>query len=363
MIDPDSYFTIYLIFVSILTFVCSDQYSKYSNARLDSSASGNYIGATVIAVIFILFIGLRPKSGVFIDMMNYDSMYRMTSGNAFEFDYDANNYIFDNFFAYFSSNSFPIELFFLIIAALYFGGIYVSCKRLFPNDTLYAFVIYAGAFSTFSYATNGIKAGAAASIFLWAIGYYDRKLICALLMLVSLGFHHSMVLPITAFGICWLYRNPKSYLVWWVLSLFIAAAHITFFQSLFGGIADESGALYLTIGDGGYRTAFRLDFIIYSSIPVFLGYYIINTLRYRSKIYNLFYCTYLLTNSVWMLCMYASFTNRIAYLSWFMLPIVLIYPFFDKAFVINQYGKLNIVAWCHLGFTIMMQVVYYGFIK
>lgn len=37
--------------------------------------------------------------------------------------------------------------------------------------------------------------------------------------------------------------------------------------------------------------------------------------------------TYLLTNGVWVLLIHANFSNRFAYLSWFMMPWVLLYPF------------------------------------
>ena len=42
---------------------------------------------------------------------------------------------------------------------------------------------------------------------------------------------------------------------------------------------------------------------------------------------------YLLTNALWVLVIHASFSNRFAYLSWFMMPWVLLYPFVP--------GKLN----------------------
>lgn len=363
MIDPKIYYNVYLLFVSILTIVYSFKYASYPNERLTINVPHKKLPLFFIASLFILFIGLRPISGVFIDMMNYNASYGLHLGRIYAFTLDTNNFIFDNLFYYLASSNYAIEVFFFIIATIYFGGIAIACQKLFPKDAVYAFVIYAGAFSTFSYATNGIKAGAAAAIFLCAIGLYKKKLISIILLILSLGFHHSMVLPIVAFIICKYYRNPKFYLIVWVISLLIAAAHITYFQTLFGGMTDDHGASYLAMDNSGYRTGFRLDFVIYSSAPVILGYYIINKWRYSSKTYNFIYCLYLLTNSVWMLCMYASFTNRIAYLSWFMLPIVLIYPFFDKPFIRNQYRKLNVVVWCHLGFTLMMTYVYYIFIK
>ena len=59
--------------------------------------------------------------------------------------------------------------------------------------------------------------------------------------------------------------------------------------------------------------------------------------------------------------MYAEFTNRIAYLSWFMYPIVLIYPCYaikDKLhpLVLNRQK----IVLCHLAFTLFMDLVYYA---
>lgn len=363
MIEPQLYYGIYLTIIFILTLICSNQYSRYTDDRLQVRQYNRSLFPFIVAVFFILFIGFRPKSGIFIDMMNYDTMFKLLDGQKFDYSTEDTNVVFDNLFKFFATSGIDVEIFFLIMAALYFGGILIACRKIFPKDYFYAFVIYLGAFSTFSYATNGIKAGVAASLFLCALGFYKRKYICILFLLLSLGFHHAMVLPIVAFICCLLLRRPKVYLYIWILSLIIAAAHITFFQSILGSFADESGAEYLTVSELGYRSGFRLDFIIYSAAPVVLGYYIIKKFKYNSRTYNLLYSTYLLTNAVWMLCMYASFTNRIAYLSWLMLPIVLTYPFFDTNFIKNQYQKINVVAWGNLGFTIMMQVIYYGFIK
>jgi hypothetical protein len=129
-------------------------------------------------------------------------------------------------------------------------------------------------------------------------------------------------------------------------------------------MSDESGAGYLSTAEtDGITNGFRPDFIFYSSFPIIAGYYAIIRNNYQSKFYTFIFNVYLLTNAIWMLCMYASFTNRIAYLSWFMLPIVLVYPFFDKQFVSRQYKKLNFVAGWHLMFTVLMQVIYYGLLK
>lgn len=366
MIDGGSYEGIFLTIITIFTIVISYKYSIYSDPELIHKSKFSKAPSLFLTIFLIIFIGCRPLHSAFLDMWNYTEYYNHNLGVPFSFDLDKTNFIFDNLFSYLSSRYADIVIFFIIMAALYLGGIYIACDKLFPNDTLYALIIYLGAFSTFSYATNGLKAGAAASIFLLALGFYDKKVICALLLWISLGFHHAMILPIYALVICYFYRKPKFYLALWFICVMIAYAHIDFFQSFFQDLADEEGSGYLSTSayeSGGYYTGFRPDFILYSAFPIFVGYWAIFRNNYISKFYNLIYCTYLLSNSIWMLCMYASFTNRIAYLSWFMLPIVIVYPFFDKYFTINQYRKLDIVAWCNLGFTLFMTLIYYRLIK
>ena len=119
------------------------------------------IGKLPIFMAFlILFIGLRPESYVFVDMMNYIETYHAFYENTqFVWDWTTENFIFDNIFAYIGSRNLGTSFFFVIIAAIYFGCAYWGIRRLFPRDTAIAYLTFLGAFSTFSYATNGIKAG------------------------------------------------------------------------------------------------------------------------------------------------------------------------------------------------------------
>ena len=360
--SPSLYEPIYLLLVTLLTIGCMIQYASYSTSRvrLTHTVSPS-VGSIMLTLFFALFIGFRPISGVFVDMMNYNIFYQYTFGSPFNFDWDAKNLLFDNLINWMSSECLPIQFFFVTIAVIYFGGIYVACRKLFPNDSLFAILIYLAAFSTFSYGTNGIKAGAAASLFLVAIAYRRQWTVAIPFLLLSYGFHHSMHLPIAAYIAAMLVRRPKYYLAFWLLCFALAAAHVTFFQELFAGMTDEQGAGYLqTSGtDWGGKVGFRLDFVLYSAAPVVVGCYAIFRRHIQSGLYNFIYNIYLLINGVWMLCMYANFTNRIAYLSWFMLPIVLIYPFLREQIGGNQYKTLNYIAFGHLAFTLFMAIIYY----
>ena len=142
----------------------------------------------------------------------------------------------------------------------------------------------------------------------------------------------------------------------------MAFLHVSAFQELFSGMADEHGAVYLSglNTDWGGKNGFRLDFVFYSALPVAVGYYAIYKRGLKSEMFSFLYNTYLLTNAVWMLCMYASFTNRIAYLSWGFLPVVTMYPFFTKEFIPKQYKYANYVVWYQLLFTLAMHLIYYA---
>lgn len=354
------YQSIYLVIVLILSFIAMSQYSSGVLNRVDRKSTANVPLTFCVLLVMILFIGFRPIHKVFYDTVVYANYYSHLWGESFYFEWETENLIFDNFLSFMACSRIPLEIFFLIIAAVYFCGIFIACKKLFPKDVLLAFVVYLAAFSTFSYATNGIKAGAAASLFLVALAYNDKKCLSILIALLTYGMHHSMKLVIIAYLITLLIRKPKYYFIIWGFSFLIAALHITWFQHFFAGFTDEHGAEYLL---SNQHSGFRIDFIIYSAVPIIIGYWLIFKRKLRSKTYSLILSLYLLTNSVWMLCMYSSFTNRISYLSWFLYPIVILYPFVNLSWSNKQYVYLKYVVWGHLGFTLFMHVVYYGFLK
>ena len=364
MINPLYYQDIYLGVVSLLTIIAIAAYSRYHDDRLYSDARpGLSFAALALTIAVIIFIGYRPVSGVFVDMVNYRDYYNVLIGKPFTFDTNAQNYLFDNIFRWMASSHMPLQWFYVMCAAVNFGLLFIACRKLFPQDTVIAIIVYLGAFSTFSYATIGIKAGMAASAFLCAIAYKRHWLVAALFLLISLGIHHSMTLCIGAYLCAYFYTNTKVYLWLWGIAVILAVLNFTAIQDFFASLSDETGAGYLAsqnAADWGGKSGFRLDFLIYSAMPVAIGYYAIIRCRLRSKMYSFIFNTYLVANTVWMLCMHANFTNRIAYLSWLMLPIVMIYPYLRCHFVRGQYRKLNYVVMGHLLFTLAMHFIYYA---
>lgn len=362
MIPAAYYKTIYLIIVTLMSLVAYIQYQHRNGLREFKHTT---IDATTGALVLfmVLFIGFRPVSGQhFGDMVNYASWYGIFyEGVPFHFDRDTDNILFDNLYAWWGSERLGYTSFFACIATIYFGASYLGIRKLFPSHRLTAYLVFLSAFSTFSYATNGIKAGAAASLFIWAIGYRENLKVCIPLILISWGFHHSMVMVVAGFVLTLFMKNPKWYFYGWVFCFLMAALHITAFQHFFSDFTTEHGADYLLTegGNEGTKGGFRIDFILYSAMPILVGYYAVFKKKMRlSPLYKDLLNLYLVLNGTWMLCMYASFTNRIAYLSWFLYPIVLIYPFLQEQWGKSRYKTFGLVMLGHLGFTLFMNIIY-----
>ena len=365
MIAASNYYTVYLIIVTIITFFVGYKYNR-KNGNITHPLKKQKNLSTLLLVLFMVtFIGFRPESPVFVDMMNYTEFYHgLYKNTIFVFNTETDNLIFDNYIAWVGAKDLGTTFFFFSIAVIYFICTYIACKRMFPRDTLAAYLVFLAAFSTFSYGTNGIKAGAAASIFLMAMSYRNNLKICIPLMLVSWGVHHSMTVPIIAFVLTCLYKNPKVYFVGWCFCLLIAITRITFFQNLFAEIlSDSNGINYLNDvnSDWGGKSGFRIDFVIYSIMPILIGYWAIYKKKIQlSKLYIQLLNLYITINGTWLLCMYANFTNRIAYLSWFLYPIILIYPFLNENWGQSRYKTFSKVMLIHLGFTLFMKFIYYA---
>lgn len=355
-IPAERYYDIYLILVTLFSVINISKFNVYKTNKSDK------LVAFIICTIFVIFLGTRPISPVFVDMPHYFGLYNRWSG-PFTFNYDTQNLLFDNIECYLASIQFDPTLHYVLFAAIYYGCILIASNKFFPDNVTISFLCYCAAFSTFSYCVNGYKAGSAAALFLVALAYRNKVWLSILLGIISCGFHHSMIMVLCSYAVVLCFKNSKYYFVLWIFSFLCAATHITLFQNFFGNFlnnnGDEHGAGYLI---GATGSGFRLDFILYSAMPILVGYYAIYKKNIESQMYNTLLNLYLMTNSMWMFCMYANFTNRIAYLSWFMYPIVLIYPLFKENWSNNQYKIAKKIAYAHLGFTIFMQVIYYGFL-
>jgi hypothetical protein len=216
------------------------------------------------------------------------------------------------------------------------------------------------AFSFWAYGTNGIRNGIAGSFFLLGISR-EKRLWQLVWIILAIGFHKSLILPVGAFVLANFYNNPKKLIYLWLgcipLSLVAGGFFETFFATL--GFEDDRVSYLTEVADASQfeNTGFRWDFLVYSATAVFAGWFYIFKRNYKDKVYFWLYNTYILTNAFWILVIRANYSNRFAYLSWFMISLVIVYPLLKQYIVSKQYKKIGIILFGYFSFTFIMNLL------
>ncbi|MFL1895422.1 EpsG family protein [Aquimarina sp. 2-A2] len=353
------YFSLYInlmLLVVVLTLLHSVL------MRVDDTVNLRYTQITGYILLFfsIFYIGLRPVSGAyFIDMITYARYFEYYAiGGEVVVEKDA----FFHFFMKFTSGFLPIHGFFLLCAAMYIYPMYRISKVLFKEYWYYSFLMLIVSFSFWPYGVNGIRNGIATSVFLLAITYHDRKFIMFSLFALCSLFHQTLLLPILAYSLTIFYNKPKYYIVGWLVAIPLSLAFGGMWETLFTslGFADDRLENYLTSTELGGRTSFRFDFLFYSAFAVFTGWYFIFKKGFKDSLYIQLFNTYLVANAFWILVIRANFSNRFAYLSWFLMAIIIIYPFLKKHFFVKHHVIIGRVVLFYFAFTYLMYFVYYA---
>lgn len=322
--------------ITLFFFLKTFRYELTDSANLKAN---NFAGFIIMTLI-ILYAGLRPISYAFGDMGTYAKLFEDIKTDGFiEIKGDFLFY----YFLKICSSIMPVEFFFLLCMFLYTYPLYIVSKRLFQEYWFYAFFMLVVSLSFWAYGTNGIRNGLGTTLFLLAITMKDKKYIY-LLLFASVNVHQSMIIPIVMYFAVTYYTNTKYIFIFWLfcipLSLVLGGVLETFFLGLGFDDSDKLGN-YLTENDEYQEmfsnVGFRWDFLVYSATGVIAGLYFILKREFEDKFYTHLVNVYLLTNAIWILVIRANFSNRFAYLSWFMLGLVIIYPFLKMKFFDNQH--------------------------
>lgn len=347
------YFIILLIVV-FFTFLNSFQ----SNLTASENLKNKKQSTAFLLIFTILYMGLRPISGVFFgDMGTYATHFEnYQQGLVYEIKGDL---VFENF-TQFCSKIMNVNSFFLLCAILYVLPLYTASIKWFKVYGFYAFLAIVCSFSFWSFGTNGIRNGIATSIFLYALSR-DKLVFKIVFIVLAIGFHKSLVIPTAALALTYFYKNPKLYFYGWLLCIPLSLVAGGFWESLFSGFMADERSSYLTDGnindDQFSSTGFRWDFVIYSAAAVYSAYFFIFKKKFSNATYNRLVAVYLTANGFWILVIRANFSNRFAYLSWFMMAIIIVFPFLTKIQVKNQHKILGMVLMAYFGFTFLMNVI------
>lgn len=360
------YQPLYWVSIAILTVV------YYRNVRhLPRPVAfdkGKYWLMVVYAIGFIFFAGLRPIHYIFSDTVNYADSYYWLVGDPLYVVKGEGEWIW-HIFMWWCAQHMQVEFFFLIVEVLYVVPLIIACKKLAPNRPEIMLLFTMSAFSFFSYGTNGIRNGMACSLIILALalmrGKMWEKIVAGLLAFVAFNCHRSTALPILCMVVCLFYGNTKHYIYFWVASIILSLVAGGWVESLFTGLEfDDRFDQYSTIDeDEAWKSSslgFRWDFLLYSAMPIVLGWYIVFKRGIRDKEYSYLLNSYIACNAFWVMMIRAAYSNRFAYLSWFLYPIVLAYPLLKlPVFKERNNRKVAYILAAHTGFTLFMGLIYY----
>lgn len=335
-----------LVLILLALFQCQNG----SIIRKDTVNMNATMGLFLV-IILILYMGLRPVSYVFGDTMNYAREFNETlrSKQPFEWKWET-EWLFHNMQNWFAKNS-NIHAFFLLCATTYVGSLWLACVRIFKNYYYLPLLVIFAMFTFWAYGVNGIRNGMGASLFILAMTFPQNIPIMGTLAVLGLGMHSSVALMIGAAGLAYFIKNSYYYLAGWlaclVVSFTLGTAAQNFLMSFSIFQEDEKFSGYVSgsnqVGEIVQMSmTFRWDFVAYSALAVAVGYYFIFRRNYKDEYYHWLYNIFLTTNAFWLLVIRAGYSNRFAQISWFVMPLVLIYPFMKKRFWENHEKMLAI---------------------
>ena len=360
---PISDYTMYfnyaiLIMVLVAFWQCNTGISLQKN-----TATLNGVWGVLFTVLLILYMGLRPISGVFGDTINYAAGFYdiQRSVHSFEWVWEG-EWLFYNLIGWFAKNS-DIHSFFLLCAFIYVGCLWLAMYRIFKGYYYLPFLVVLGMFTFWAYGVNGIRNGMGASLVILAMTYVNRLPVMIGLCLLGVGCHQSCWLLIAAGALAWFVKNSYLYLAGWIACVgasYAVGGRIQTFLANFISIGDDRFYGYVS-GTGPVdiemSMTFRWDFLLYSAMGVFVGYYFIFRRNFKDEYYHWIYNIFLTANAFWVLVIRSAFSNRFAQISWFIMPIVLIYPFLKQRFWQNHERMLGLALLVFYAFAFYFNIV------
>ena len=211
----------------------------------------------------------------------------------------------------------------------------------------------------------------------------------ACIAVLAFSIHKSTALPLAAFlAASFVIKKPLIAIYFWVASIGISLVAGGPISNFFMGLGfDDRMTQYSNgmseYGDQFSNTGFRWDFLLYSAMPVWMTWFVCKKAEKERKLYgdtqeeaetgitgagriadansmrifNILATTYILANSFWVMVIKAAFSNRFAYLSWFLYPVVLAYAVVRLHLWPDQDRKAALILLAHASFTLVMYML------
>ena len=355
-------FSVLALWVVVLFQCFSGNVLQQGTARVNAG------WGVVVLVVLTFYMGLRPVSGgMFGDMGVYAAGFR----KLVEAD-EPMKWVFEGEWAFANMTRLLAKIvdehgYFLVCAIIYVGALWLAMVRMFRSYYYVPFLVIIFMFTFWNYGTNGIRNGMGASLFILAMTYVENLPVAFMLCVTAAGIHQSIWLMVGASLLAYFVKNSYYYLAGWLLCVVVSYFVGETIQASIAGLSIFGGydrfTDYLTVSNIDtneikMEIGFRWDFLIYSAMAVVVGWYFVFKQNFEDEYYHWIYNTFLATNAIWVLVIRASYSNRLAQISWFIMPVVLIYPFIKKRFWENQEQLLGYALIVFYAFTF-----YYNILK
>lgn len=353
-----------LVFFSLAAFYSWYLFGKKSTTFFRGSKD-QYYGWILVTCTW-LYIGTRPF-WAYGDTWLYTKMFELVQTGRWESLSGENlsEWAWSSL-EYLCIDITTVDVWLTIIAFFYVVGMAWAAWRWMPRHfTMTVFFMFT-AFSFWPYAVNGIRNGMATSLALIALSYVKpeyrknwAKLWPAIvLMIIAAGTHKTVYLVGVAAIFAFLIPSKK--IAFWIWggcllmspvssNVFLAVGESFIEDKRFVGYGDQnvSEEIFNRIG-------WRWDFILYSALPVVLGYYVLIKRKLYDWTYVFLLNIYLYCNAAWMLINEVAYSNRFAYISWFLYPFLIVMPLIKFKIWRNQYSIAGIGLLGCLIFTIIL---------
>ena len=359
------YFDIAILIMVLITFWLCQRGVILNREIVNVNAGWGF----VFAIILILYIGLRPISDQFGDTVNYAREFTDVQNGVKVLTWKwYGEWLYNVLVTWFAKVG-TVHHLFLTCAALYVGTLWLAMRRMFSSYYYIPFLVILCMFTFWNYGVNGVRNGVGASLFILAITYVNNIPLMLFIAFLAIGFHTSVYLLIACAVLAWFVKNSYYYLAGWIAAIpisYVLGNRIQAYMAGFSlfGVSDERLSRYMVyteeqmISDGLIvEMYFRWDYILYSAIAVAVGYYFVFRRNFKDEYYHWIYNTFLLTNAMWILVIRAAYSNRFAQISWFIMPIVLIYPFMKKRFWINHEKMLGYAILAFYAFAFYQNIL------
>ncbi len=316
----------------------------------------------LLSLFCICFIGIRDwrVEEVFVDSVRYAASYLFYLSGYVPNMGEVKDVGYESFALFCANLGLSVDVFFLLCACLYVVPLAVVARRLSPGHCVVVFLMIITSMSFYNYGVNGIRNGIATSLLLLAIVNYQRsKLSFWVLAVLGALFHKSVLLPMLAYVVADRLPKVKWYAAAWLLAIPLSFVAFQVFSEWLLGISfiADRAENYLTgeaDADKFSQVGFRYDFLLYSAMPIVVGAYFYFKRHFRDVAYERLLCCYLMANTVWVVINQVPYSNRFAYLSWFLMPLIIVYPFVYCPGIHYRYSKIGLLLLGYYVFTLIV---------